>query len=127
MAIKEVLKEAFRPEFLNRIDEVLVFHRLAESHMRRIAEIQLGHLRQRLAERKIGLEVTDAALERLAKDGYDPAYGARPLKRLIQQYIENPLAKRMLAGEFNEGDTVQVDVGGLMFEFRAGTMPTHES
>jgi len=124
-ALAEVLKGAFRPEFLNRIDEVLVFHRLAEGDMRRIAEIQIGHLRKRLAEHKIGLELTDAAVERLAKDGYDPVYGARPLKRLIQQYIENPLARRILSGEFAEGDTVQVDVGGVMFEFRRGSQPAH--
>ncbi|HRX84920.1 MAG TPA: AAA family ATPase, partial [Phycisphaerae bacterium] len=121
MAVKEVLKGAFRPEFLNRIDEVLVFHRLAESHMERIAEIQLGHLRRRLADHKLGLEVSPAALARLAKDGYDPVYGARPLKRLIQQYIENPLSKRILAGDFAEGDTIAVDVGGLMFEFNKAT------
>jgi ATP-dependent Clp protease ATP-binding subunit ClpB len=116
-----VLKQAFRPEFLNRIDETLVFHRLQAEHMRRIAEIQLDLLRRRLAERKIGLEVSAAALDRLAEDGYDPVYGARPLKRLIQSGIENPLAKRMLAGDFNAGDTIRVDAAGEVFTFATGS------
>ncbi|MCB9849493.1 MAG: ATP-dependent chaperone ClpB [Phycisphaerales bacterium] len=116
-AVTETLKGAFRPEFLNRIDETLVFHRLQPEHMRRIAEIQLDLLRQRLAGRKIGMEITEAALDRLAHEGYDPAYGARPLKRLIQQYIENPLAKQILAGDFAEGDKIEIDVGGQMFTF----------
>jgi len=117
VAVKEVLKDTFRPEFLNRIDETIVFRRLAESDMQQIARIQLGHLRQRLAEQKLGLDVSDAALARLARDGYDPVYGARPLNRLIQQYLENPLARRILGGEFAEGDTIKVDTGGAMFEF----------
>jgi ATP-dependent Clp protease ATP-binding subunit ClpB len=121
LAVKAVLKQAFRPEFLNRIDETLVFHRLQAEHMRRIAEIQLDLLRRRLAERKIGLEVSAAALDRLAEDGYDPVYGARPLKRLIQSGIENPLAKRMLAGDFNAGDTIRVDAAGEVFTFATGS------
>ncbi len=116
-AMDNILKAAFRPEFLNRIDETLIFHRLGRDHMRRIAEIQLGHLRDRLAERKIALEIGDEALDALAREGYDPTFGARPLKRLIQQYIENPLAKRLLAGDFGEGDTIEVKPGGVMFEF----------
>jgi ATP-dependent Clp protease ATP-binding subunit ClpB len=116
-AVKDILKGAFRPEFLNRIDEIIVFHRLERSQMRQIAEIQLGHLRERLAGMKMALQISEAALERLAGEGYDPAFGARPLKRLIQQYLENPLAKRILAGEFSDGDNIEVDVGGAMFDF----------
>ena len=115
--MKEILKGHFRPEFLNRVDETLVFHRLERDDMKRIAEIQFDQLARRLADRKITLTITDAALARLAADGYDPAYGARPLKRLIQQYIENPLAKDILAGAIDDGDTVTVDEGGLMFAF----------
>ncbi len=116
-ALKEILKQHFRPEFLNRVDETIVFHRLTRENMKSIAEIQVNLLRRRLADRKIELNVTDAALDKLAAEGYDPAFGARPLKRLIQQYIENPLAKRILAGDFAEGDRVTVDAGGGMFEF----------
>src|SRR5690606_15878284 len=114
MAVKEILKGAFRPEFLNRIDETLVFHRLEPADMRRIAEIQSGLLGDRLAPRKRRLEMTNQARERRPRDSYDPLYGARPLKRLIQQYIENPLARRLLDGQFSEGDTIIVDVGGPM-------------
>ena len=117
MVVKEILKRHFRPEFLNRIDETLVFHRLEQGQMKRIAQIQLDLLKKRLAGRKITLEVTERSLDCLAREGYDPAFGARPLKRLIQRYIENPLAKHILAGDFNEGDTVTIDVGGVMFEF----------
>jgi len=122
LKIKDLLKQHFRPEFLNRIDETIIFHRLTREHLRGIARIQLDHLRQRLADRKLALEVSDAALEKVASEGYDPAYGARPLKRLIQQYIENPLARRILDGQFNEGDTIRLDVSGERFEF-AGSEP----
>jgi len=115
--VKELLKEHFRPEFLNRIDETIIFHRLTREHMRGIAEIQLDHLRQRLADRKLTLDVAPAALNKLAADGYDPAYGARPLKRLIQQYVENPLARRILDGQYTEGDTVRLEVSGDGFDF----------
>ncbi len=120
LKVKELLKQHFRPEFLNRVDETIVFHRLDRSHLRRIAEIQLNHLRGRLADRKLKLEVTDAALDKVASEGHDPAYGARPLKRLIQQYIENPLAKRILDGQFGEGDTVRLDVHADRFTFAQG-------
>jgi len=115
--MKEMLKSHFRPEFLNRVDETLVFHRLDRKHMKRIAEIQFDLVASRLTDRKITLKITEAALNRLAADGYDPAFGARPLKRLIQQYIENPLAKEILSGKIDDGDTVTVDEGGMMFEF----------
>ena len=107
----------FRPEFVNRIDEVVVFHPLGREQIRAIADIQIGYLRKRLADRQMGLEVTTAALDRLGEAGFDPVYGARPLKRAIQQELENPLARRILAGEFGPGDTVAVDAGkeGLAF------------
>ena len=107
----------FRPEFINRIDEVVVFHPLGREQIRAIADIQIGYLRKRLADRQMGLEVTEAALDQLGEAGFDPVYGARPLKRAIQQELENPLARRILAGEFGPGDTVTVDAGkeGLVF------------
>ncbi len=123
MAVKDILKAHFRPEFLNRVDETLVFHRLDKVEVRKIAKIQIEHLRQRLLASKIEMEVSDAALDLLAEEGYDPAFGARPLKRLIQQQIENPLAKRLLAGEFTEGDRVLIDVGGAMFTFNRSGQP----
>jgi len=103
------LRERFRPEFLNRIDEVVTFEALTREQLSEIVELQLGRLRERLAERKLSLEVTDAAKELLAEEGWDPAYGARPLKRAIQRLLENPLALRLLDGDFAEGDTVRVD------------------
>ena len=117
MKVKEALKVSFRPEFLNRIDETIIFHQLSREDLTRIAEIQVKYLRDRLADREMTLTLTDAAKERLARDGFDPAYGARPLKRLIQQEIENPLAKRILHGEFSPGDNITVDVTGEVFSF----------
>ncbi len=107
----------FRPEFINRIDEVVVFHPLGREQIRAIADIQIGYLRQRLVERQMGLDVSEAALDWLGETGFDPVYGARPLKRAIQQALENPLARRILSGEFGPGDTVAVDAGrdGLTF------------
>jgi ATP-dependent Clp protease ATP-binding subunit ClpB len=110
----------FRPEFVNRIDEVVVFHPLGREQIRAIADIQIRYLRQRLADRQMGLEITEAALDRLGEAGFDPVYGARPLKRAIQQQLENPLARRILAGEFGPGDTVAVDAGRDGLEFRKG-------
>jgi ATP-dependent Clp protease ATP-binding subunit ClpB len=111
----------FRPELLNRIDEIAVFHQLKKDQLGAIADIQLGRLRQRLADRDMAVELTDAAKIQLASEGWDPAYGARPLKRAIQQRIENPLASRILAGEFGAGDSILVDVQGTVFTFtRAG-------
>jgi ATP-dependent Clp protease ATP-binding subunit ClpB len=114
----EELRERFRPEFLNRIDEVVVFKPLTREQLAEIVELQLGRLRERLAERGISLEVTEAAKELLAEEGWDPAYGARPLKRAIQRLLENPLARALLEGRFAEGDTVRVDAadGELVFE-----------
>ena len=116
-AVNDVMKKAFRPEFLNRVDETIVFHRLEKEHLRGIVRIQVKHLAQRLADRNITLTLADAAMDKLAADGYDPLYGARPLKRIIQQFIENPLAKRLLAGEFVEGDSIQAVVDGERFVF----------
>jgi len=107
--VREELKRHFRPEFLNRVDETIIFHRLTRENLRAIVDLQLRLLQQRLADRELALELTDAAKDRLATDGYDPVYGARPLKRLIQQEIENPLARRILAGEFGAGDEIRVD------------------
>ncbi|MBK9121308.1 MAG: ATP-dependent chaperone ClpB [Phycisphaerales bacterium] len=119
LKVRSVLRHHFRPEFLNRIDETIIFHRLGREHLRGIVDRQVRLLAQRLADREIALELTPAACEQLARDGYDPVYGARPLKRLIQQQIENPLAKRILAGEFGPGDAVRVDVAGEGYVFEA--------
>jgi ATP-dependent Clp protease ATP-binding subunit ClpB len=121
MQIKEALKASFRPEFLNRIDETIIFHRLSQNDLVKIADIQVRYLRQRLAAREMTLTISKKAEAKLARDGYDPAYGARPLKRLIQQEIENPLAKRILAGNFAPGDNITVDVSGEMFTFGKGS------
>ncbi|MGD1916136.1 MAG: ATP-dependent Clp protease ATP-binding subunit [Phycisphaerales bacterium] len=107
----------FRPELLNRIDEIAVFHQLKKDQLGAIASIQLERLRQRLADRDMALELTGEAQAQLAAEGWDPAYGARPLKRTIQQRIENPLASRILAGEFGAGDTILVEVQGTSFVF----------
>ena len=109
-AVKELLKLNFRPEFLNRIDEVILFHSLSREQLSKIVDVQLGQLRKRLAQRNLMLEITDAARRFLGEEGYDPTYGARPLKRVIQQKLENPLATRILSGDFAEGDTIRVDV-----------------
>jgi ATP-dependent Clp protease ATP-binding subunit ClpB len=100
----------FRPEFINRIDEIVVFEPLDRDQLRDIVHIQLGALRRRLSERGIALETTDGAIDRLADRGYDAAFGARPLKRLIQREIGDPLAMKLLAGEVRDGTTVKVDV-----------------
>src|SRR5262245_8349762 len=116
--VMDALREHFRPEFLNRIDEVIFFHPLGREHMKRIIDIQLGGLVKRLAERKIHVVLTDAAKEQLVHEGYDPNYGARPLKRTIQRRVLDPLALRVLEGDFVDGDTIVVDTtaGGLIFE-----------
>ena len=116
----------FRPELLNRIDETVVFRLLGKEQLAGIVEIQLDRLRERLAEKEIALGITSAALQAIAAEGYDPVFGARPLKRAIQQRIENPLASRLLAGEFGPGDTVEVDHRGASFTFakaQAGSAP----
>ncbi|HEU0264109.1 MAG TPA: ATP-dependent chaperone ClpB [Geobacterales bacterium] len=108
--VMEVLKEGFKPEFLNRIDEVVIYHPLPLERIKEIVDIQLGALRKRLAERHLTLELTDGAREFLAREGFDPAFGARPLKRSIQRQLQDPLALKILEGEITEGDTLVVDV-----------------
>ncbi len=111
-AVMEVVGTHFRPEFINRVDESVVFHPLGRDQIRAIAAIQLQLLEQRLAERELGLEISDAFMDRLVEAGFDPVYGARPLKRAIQQELENPLAQRILAGEFQPGQTIEVGLEG---------------
>jgi len=118
--VKDALKKVFKPEFLNRIDEVIVFHMLAREHLRQIVDIQLGYLADRLQDRHIKLEFTDAARELIMDEGYDPTYGARPLKRTIQQQLENPLAGELLAGTFVDGDTIKVGADGHRYIFDKG-------
>jgi ATP-dependent Clp protease ATP-binding subunit ClpB len=115
---RDQMRDFFRPEFLNRIDEIVEFHQLTREQLAEIVELQLARLRTRLADRGISLELTDPAKEMLAEAGWDPTYGARPLKRAIQRLVENPLALRLLEGEFSDGDTVRVDAedGEITFE-----------
>jgi len=124
-AVKTLLKDHFRPEFLNRIDETILFHSLSRDQIGRIVEVQLDHLRKRLSDRHLKLSLTEKATQLLAEEGYDPAYGARPLKRVIQQRIENPIATKILAGEYSEGDTISIDAdpGKRSFTIR----PAHAS
>ena len=117
LAVMGEVKNYFRPEFINRIDEVVVFHALDQKHIRSIAKIQLQYLEKRLAQMEMKIEVTDAALDKLAEAGFDPVYGARPLKRAIQQEVENPLAKEILAGRFAAKDLIRVDVAGGRYVF----------
>ena len=116
-AVMGVVGQHFRPEFINRIDDVVVFHSLGREQIRDIAKIQLRYLEERLAEREIGIAFSDAALDQLGEAGFDPVYGARPLKRAIQQQVENPLANRILESAFGPGDTIYVDVRDGAFDF----------
>ena len=115
------VKKTFRPEFLNRLDEIIVFHELTEEQLGSIVDLMAKDLQKRLAERKLGVELTKKAKSWLAKEGYDPLYGARPLRRAIERYVENPLSTKLLRGEFSPGDTIIVDLGddGLTFTVRA--------
>jgi ATP-dependent Clp protease ATP-binding subunit ClpC len=117
------MKKTFRPEFINRIDEIIVFHELTEEQLGSIVELMVKDLQERLADRnKLSIELTEAAKSWLVKEGYDPVYGARPLRRAIERYVENPLSTKLLRGEFSQGDTVRVDLGedGLTFTVRNG-------
>ena len=116
-AVLEIVGGHFRPEFVNRIDEIVVFHPLGRGEIRRIVDIQVGYLQRRLAERELSLELDDAARDRLGEAGFDPVYGARPLKRAIQQQLENPLAQRILRGEFAAGDAIRVSAADGKLEF----------
>jgi len=115
------VKKTFRPEFLNRLDEIIVFHELTEEQLRDIVELMVGDLAKRLAEHKLGIELTKKAKSWLVKEGYDPTFGARPLRRVIERYVENPLSSKLLRGEFKEGDTVKVDLGADGLTFSTGT------
>ena len=115
--LMDALRHTFRPEFLNRIDEIVTFRSLGMEELHRIVDIQLADLGKRLLERKLKLELSAAAREKLAEQGYDPVFGARPLKRTVQRMIENPLALELLAGRFSEGDTVRVDSDGEALRF----------
>jgi ATP-dependent Clp protease ATP-binding subunit ClpB len=133
MRVREELKKHFRPEFLNRVDETIIFHRLSREDLRGIVELQVRYLQERLEGgtgfQPVGLKLTltDRAKDQLARDGYDPVYGARPLKRLIRQMIENPLAKRIVVGEFAPGDSIEVDATGETYTFeKKGTAEVGE-
>ena len=123
LAVMGEVKTQFRPEFVNRIDEIVVFHALGEEHIKSIARIQLKILESRLAKLDYGLEISDAAVAELAKVGFDPVYGARPLKRAIQSELENPLAKAILEGRFAPKDTIAADWRGgkMVFEKKKAT------
>ncbi len=118
------VKKAFRPEFLNRLDEIIVFHELTEEQLRQIVDLLVKDLQKRLAERELKVEITDKAKSWLVNEGYDPIFGARPLKRAIEKYVENPLSTKLLKGEFGQGDTIIVDLGdkGLTFSVKRGLM-----
>jgi ATP-dependent Clp protease ATP-binding subunit ClpB len=123
--VMETLREHFRPEFLNRIDEIIFFHSLGREHLKQIVDIQIHGLIKRLEERKIHVQLSDAAKELLVREGYDPIYGARPLKRTIQRRILDPLALRVLEGDFREGDTIVVEAAGDEIRFEKGE-PVHK-
>ena len=125
--LMQELRNTLRPEFLNRIDEVVIFAPLGRDAIARIVDIQLGHLRRRLAARRIALEVTDAARALLGKEGYDPTFGARPLKRTIQRLVQDPLSLKLLEREFADGDTVTVDAEGDAIVFRRDGSPRRSS
>ena len=120
--VMRAVQAHFRPEFLNRVDDVIVFSRLSRPQIRQIVDIQLEQLKRRLTDRRINLELTDQAKDHLAQEGFDPVYGARPLKRVIQRLVADPLALKLLAGEFSEGDRIVVDLTGGELSFAAGTL-----
>ncbi len=116
-AVQEVLKQEFLPEFLNRIDETILFHPLTMAELTKIVDIQLRRLEKQMTEAGLTIRVSDAAKRQLAEEGFDPAYGARPLKRLIQQRIANPLATALLEGKTGQGGVVDIDWNGSEFTF----------
>ena len=118
LAVMDVVGQHFRPEFINRVDDVVVFHPLGREHIRKIVDIQLGYLHDRLAERDMRIHLSDAARDKLADAGFDPVYGARPLKRAIQQQVENPLAQEILQGKFKPGDVIEVGVEEDRLDFQ---------
>jgi ATP-dependent Clp protease ATP-binding subunit ClpB len=118
--VMEVVRGHFRPEFLNRLDEIILFHRLGQEHMGPIVEIQVQRVANLLKDRKIALDLTDAAKRWLGRVGYDPVYGARPLKRAVQRYLQDPLAEKLLGGEIPDGATVKIDEGEDRLSFAVG-------
>jgi ATP-dependent Clp protease ATP-binding subunit ClpB len=116
--VLEQLRAQFKPEFLNRVDEVIIFHQLTRDQVKQIIDLQVNSLKRRLSERHIDIELTDAAKELLLDEGYDPAYGARPMKRAIQRLVLDPLAVKVLGGEFKDGDMVVVDAGKVGIAFK---------
>ncbi len=119
-AVMEIVQQSFRPEFINRIDDIVVFHPLGSSQIRAIVDIQLLYLRKRLQERNMDLVLDDSARDLLGESGFDPVYGARPLRRAIQQQIENPLAQRILQGGFVPGDTIRISASAGELQFAKG-------
>jgi ATP-dependent Clp protease ATP-binding subunit ClpB len=116
--VMAAMREQFRPEFLNRIDDIIIFHGLEKSELRQIIQIQAQRLEARLAEKKMALKLSEAAIDFLAEVGYDPTYGARPLKRAVQRELETQIAKCILRGEFTEGDTIWVDIENERLAFK---------
>jgi len=116
--VRDQLKHHFRPEFLNRVDEIIVFHQLSRKDLEKIVDLQIGHLAKLLSQRKLGLKLMPDALALLAAEGYDPVYGARPLKRVIQRELQNPIALEVLEGRFSEGDTIRVERDGTNAHLR---------
>jgi ATP-dependent Clp protease ATP-binding subunit ClpB len=116
--VMDVVRGHFRPEFLNRLDEIILFHRLAMEHMAPIVEIQVKRVQKLLDDRKITLDLSDAALRWLGRVGYDPVYGARPLKRAVQKYLQDPLAEMLLEGSMTDGSTLKIDEGDGELQMR---------
>jgi ATP-dependent Clp protease ATP-binding subunit ClpC len=121
------VKKLFRPEFLNRLDEIIVFHELSEEQLRNIVDLMVNDLQSRMEERELSIELTEKAKSWLAKEGYDPVYGARPLRRIIEKYVENPLSSKVLRGELKEGDTVKVDLVKDSLTFKTKTKAAAEA
>ena len=116
--VMSAMRDSFRPEFLNRIDDIIIFHSLKREQLREIVKIQVRNLERRLEDKKMSLKLSDAALDWLAEVGYDPVYGARPLKRAIQREMETPIAKQILRGELKDGDTIFVDTENERLVFK---------
>jgi ATP-dependent Clp protease ATP-binding subunit ClpB len=125
--VMEVVRGHFRPEFLNRLDEIILFHRLGQEHMGPIVDIQVARVGKLLADRKIRLELTDGARAWLGRVGYDPVYGARPLKRAVQRYLQDPLADALLRGEISDGETVAIEEGEARLTLRTGAASPAEA
>ena len=126
-AVKETLATRFLPEFLNRIDETIIFHPLDRNQIRRIVDLQVEHLRKQLEQTGLTLDISERALNQIAAEGYDPTFGARPLKRVIQQRVVNPLSRELLKGEFPEGITVRIDFVDEEFTFARSDEPKRET